>query len=102
MESNHLPATPLNNGYRVTAGNGEQAPKLSHTLTNVSYKASWLDPVKVETLYDFPTCFIRCNFSHYKKCFILQAARSPHVYSAGPSPRYWYTSHFEKQKPQGF
>jgi hypothetical protein len=26
MESNHLPATPLNNGYRVTAGNGEQAP----------------------------------------------------------------------------
>jgi hypothetical protein len=32
MESNHLPATPLNNGYRVTAGNGEQAPKLSHTL----------------------------------------------------------------------
>ncbi len=26
MESNHLPATPLNNGYRVTAGNGGQAP----------------------------------------------------------------------------
>jgi hypothetical protein len=32
MESNHLPATPLNNGYRVTAGNGEQAPKTFHTL----------------------------------------------------------------------
>jgi hypothetical protein len=26
MESNHLPATPLDNGYRVTAGNGGQAP----------------------------------------------------------------------------
>ena len=25
-ESNLLPATPLNNGYRVTAGNGGQAP----------------------------------------------------------------------------
>ena len=33
MESNHLPATPLNNGYRVTAGNGEQAPKLYHIKT---------------------------------------------------------------------
>ena len=32
MESNHLPTAPLNNGYRVTAGNGEQAPNLSHTL----------------------------------------------------------------------
>ena len=26
MELNHLPAAPLNNGYRVTAGNGEQDP----------------------------------------------------------------------------
>jgi hypothetical protein len=25
-ESNLLPATPLDNGYRVTAGNGGQAP----------------------------------------------------------------------------
>jgi hypothetical protein len=32
MESNHLPATPLNNGYRVTAGNGEQAPIICNTL----------------------------------------------------------------------
>jgi len=27
-----LAATPLNNGHRVTAGDGEQAPNLSHTL----------------------------------------------------------------------
>ena len=26
IESNYLPATPLINGYRVTAGNGEQDP----------------------------------------------------------------------------
>ncbi len=35
-----LAATPLDNGYRVTAGNGGQAPKLSHTLWNVSYKTN--------------------------------------------------------------
>ena len=29
IESNYLPTTPLDNGYRVTAGNGEQAPKLT-------------------------------------------------------------------------
>jgi hypothetical protein len=35
-----LAATPLNNGYRVTAGNGEQDPNRSHTLLNVSYKTN--------------------------------------------------------------
>ena len=37
-----LAATPLDKGYRVTAGNGEQAPNLSHTLSNVSYKTNCL------------------------------------------------------------
>ena len=37
MESNHLPATPLNNGYRVTAGNGEQAPKIV-TLSSYAFR----------------------------------------------------------------
>ena len=33
MESNHLPTTPLNKGYRVTAGNGEHTPIiLKHTI----------------------------------------------------------------------
>ena len=43
MESNHLPATPLINGYRVTAGNGGQDPNtlfpmciLKHTVCGIT------------------------------------------------------------------
>ena len=35
MELNHLPAAPLNNGYRVTAGNGEQDPNCVVETTGV-------------------------------------------------------------------
>jgi hypothetical protein len=35
---------------------------------------------------------IRCDFSHYKKCFIPQAARSLHVLSAELGPR--FPTHF--------
>jgi hypothetical protein len=38
-ESNLLPATPLNNGYQVTAGNGEQAPIIFNTLQTMSVPA---------------------------------------------------------------
>jgi hypothetical protein len=45
MESNHLPATPLNNDYRVTAGNGEQAPIIVNTLSAA------LQPMPAQSAY---------------------------------------------------
>ena len=60
-----LAATPLNNGHRVTAGDGEQDPNRSHTLLNVSYKTNCnaMRPLLIRSQAE-PICFIRYHFTH--------------------------------------
>jgi len=52
--------------------------------------SSWMNPLALRP----ENALIRLDFSHYKKCFIPKAARSPHVYSARPGPRFRITSHY--------
>ena len=59
MELNHLPATPLNNGYRVTAGNGEQAPKFGGddwSRTSSAFRAADLQSTGVTNFPTSPNC----------------------------------------------